>query len=120
MLVVNGTLGPDDSFPRLTILDRRWHGQLQEAINKIFADTCGPIIKALLSDCQWHFAITSRTLDFVIHCQTSSAYWQIIGEMEAIAAIVENIANDRAIIAVFPPDNRGVVITIEVREILAN
>jgi hypothetical protein len=82
--------------------------------NKIFADTDGLIIKALLFDCQRHFAVTSRTLDFVIYYKTSIAYWQIIGEMEAIATIVENIANDCPIIAVFPPDSRGVIITIDI------
>jgi hypothetical protein len=116
---MNSFLSSDDSFPRLTSLDRRLHQQLQEALDRTFQASCNPILVSLLSPCHWHFAITASAVDFILHCPTDEAYWHIIAEIEPIARQVEQISSNRARICVFPADNRGVSLQIEVHELLA-
>jgi hypothetical protein len=116
---MNSLLPPDDSFPRLTPLDRRLHQQLQDALDRTFAESCNPILHSLLAPCHWHFAITASTVDFTLHCPTNDAYWHIIAEIEPIARQVEKLTSGRSRICIFPPDNRGVSLQIEVHELLA-
>lgn len=115
---MNTFLPPDDRFPRLTSLDRRLHEQLQDALDRTFHDSCNPILLSLLAPCKWHFAISASTLDFVLHCPTDDAYWQIIGDIETVARQLAEITGEGARICIFPPDHRGVSLQVSVQELL--
>jgi hypothetical protein len=110
-------LPPDDLPPaRTTLVDEILHKQLETVAGIRFYQTCGPIMRVLLSNCHWYFQTSSGILTLVIVCYDIESYWHITNAVSHILKRLKLFSNS-AKIRLCPPTELGTPWEIEVNEV---
>jgi hypothetical protein len=100
-------LAPDDLPPSdWTEQDASLHRKLEEAVNRCFYDSCDGVTQALLTNCQWWFAITASALTLVIHCADQAVNLRVVNNRVAIANLLKPFSKT-ARIQICPPDGEA-------------
>lgn len=111
-------LPPEDlPSPQRTQLDVLLVKQLEEVISQRFYQSCGSIMRVLLSSCHWYFVTNAGTLTLLIICYEMESYWHIANVTSDIAKKLKLFANS-ATIRLCPPLEKAVPWEIGVNEIL--
>lgn len=112
---------PADDLPPTgaTILNELFYRQLEEATCRRFYQSCGPLMRVLLSNCHWYFKINTSPLMLIIICYDIESYLHIVDAIPHFIKQLKQFSN-KSKIHLFPPDNKGEPWEIEIEETLGD